>query len=289
MRDSQQFIRIPVIRLYGYLLLLYPHRFRTEFMEEIWEIFLKVTLEAEKGGALWLVRISLRELIALVISIFHERMDEDRSLLGKSITSKDGRWGMTSKLVTISKSFIIWIVANTLGISAVAALPLVFPSIMSIDNKVLTTFIVLLPISLAQWLALRTFSRTSVLWIFTIPVSLLLYFLLIRYIPEGLGNNTDSESIAVMTSLYLLIGFIIGLLQWLILRRQFARSVLWLLGSTAGVGFSFWLILATDLINQSGILASIIAILIYTVTTGLVLSWLIANRTKSGETLPVSG
>jgi hypothetical protein len=289
MRDSQQFIRIPVIRLYGYLLLLYPHRFRTEFMEEIWEIFLKVTLEAEKGGALWLVRISLRELIALVISIFHERMDEDRSLLGKSITSKDGRWGMTSKLGTISKSFIIWIVANILGISAVAALPLVFPSIMSIDNKVLTTFIVLLPISLAQWLALRTFSRTSVLWIFTIPVSLLLYFLLIRYIPEGLGNNTDSESIAVMTSLYLLIGFIIGLLQWLILRRQFARSVLWLLGSTAGVGFSFWLILATDLINQSGILASIIAILIYTVTTGLVLSWLIANRTKSGETLPVSG
>jgi len=289
MRDSQQFIRIPVIRLYGYLLLLYPHRFRTEFMEEIWEIFLKVTLEAEKGGALWLVRISLRELIALVISIFHERMVEDRPLLGKSITSKDGRWGMTSKLGTISKSFIIWIVANILGISAVAALPLVFPSIMSIDNKVLTTFIVLLPISLAQWLALRTFSRTSVLWIFTIPVSLLLYFLLIRYIPEGLGNNTDSESIAVMTSLYLLIGFIIGLLQWLILRRQFARSVLWLLGSTAGVGFSFWLILATDLINQSGILASIIAILIYTVTTGLVLSWLIANRTKSGETLPVSG
>ena len=289
MRDSQQFIRIPVIRLYGYLLLLYPHRFRTEFMEEIWEIFLKVTLEAEKGGALWLVRISLRELIALVISIFHERMDEDRSLLGKSITSKDGRWGMTSKLGTISKSFIIWIVANILGISAVAALPLVFPSIMSIDNKVLTTFIVLLPISLAQWLALRTFSRTSVLWIFTIPVSLLLYFLLIRYIPEGLGNNTDSESIAVMTSLYLLIGFIIGLLQWLILRRQFARSVLWLLGSTAGVGFSFWLILATDLINQSVILAFIVAILIYTITTGLVLSWLIANRTKSGETLPVSG
>ena len=233
MRDSQQFIRIPVIRLYGYLLLLYPHRFRTEFMEEIWEIFLKVTLEAEQGGALWLVRISLRELIALVISIFHERMDEDRSLLGKSITSKDGRWGMTSKLVTISKSFIIWIVANILGISAVAALPLVFPFIMSINNEVLTTFIVLLPISLAQWLALRTFSRTSVLWIFTIPVSLELYFLIYRYIPEGglrnIAYSESSESIAVMTSAYLLIGFIIGLLQWLILRRQFARSALWLL------------------------------------------------------------
>jgi hypothetical protein len=257
-------------------------------MEEILEIFLKVTLEAEQGGVLWLVKISLRELIALVISIFHERMDEDRSRLGKSITSKVGRWGVTSKFGTISKSFIIWIVANILGISTVAALPLMFPSIMSIDNEVLAVFIVSIPISLAQWLALRTFSRTSVLWIFTIPVSILLYFLINRYIPERLSNIMDSESISVLTSAYLLIGFIIGLLQWLILRRQFARSALWLLGSTAGVGFSFWLILATDLINQSGMLAFIVAILIYTVTTGLVLSWLIANRTKSGEVLPVS-
>ena len=292
MRDSQHFIRITVIRLYGYLLLLYPHRFRTEFMEEIWEIFLKVTLEAEQGGALWLVRISLRELIALVISIFHERMDEDRSLLGKSIISKDGRWGVTSKLGTLSKSFIIWIVANILGISAVAALALVDRSIMSIHNEVLTTFIVLLPISLAQWLALRTFSRTSVLWIFTIPVSIELYFLIYRYIPEGglrnIAYSESSESISVMTSAYFLIGFIIGLLQWLILRRQFTRSALWLLGSTLGIGVSFWLILSSGLINQSVILASIVAILIYTVTTGLVLSWLIANRTKSGETLPVS-
>jgi hypothetical protein len=257
-------------------------------MEEIREIFLKVTLEAEQGGKLSLLRISLRELIALVISIFHERMEEHRSLPGKSIPSDDGRWGVTSKLGTISKSFIIWMVANILGISAIAALPLVFPSIILIDNKVLTTFFVLLPISLAQWLALRTFSRTSVFWIFTIPVGIGIYVLILRYILDGLRNIADSESIAVMTSAYLLIGFIIGLLQWLILRRQFARSGLWLLGSTAGVGFSFWLILATDLINHSVILAYIVAILIYTVTTGLVLAWLIANRTRSGETLLVS-
>jgi hypothetical protein len=261
-------------------------------MEEIWEIFLKVTLEAEQGGVLWLVRISIRELIALVISIFHERMDEDRSLLGKSITSKDGRWGVTSKLGTISKSFIIWMVANILGICATAALPLLLESLLDTlrSGVVLVSFFIFsFPISLAQWLALRIFSRTSVLWIFTIPVSIELYFLIYRYIPEGgLRNIADSESIAVLTSGYLLIGFIIGLLQWLILRRQFARSALWLLGSTAGVGFSFWLILATDLINQSVILAFIVAILIYTVTTGLVLAWLIANRTRSGETLLVS-
>ena len=237
MRDSQQYIRTTIVRFYGYLLLLYPHRFRTEFMEEIREIFLKVTLDAQQAGALRLVKISLRELIALVISIMHERMDEHHSTLGKSITSENGRWGMTSKLGTLSKSFIIWIVANILGISAVAALPLVFPSITSIDNEVLAVFIVSIPISLAQWLALRTFSRTSVLWIFTIPVSILLYFLIIRYIPEGLINTADSESIAVLTAAYLLIGFIIGLLQWLILRRQFARSATLVVGQHTGGRF----------------------------------------------------
>jgi len=288
MRDSQQIIRIIVIRLYGYLLLLYPHRFRTEFMEEIREIFLKLTLEAEQGGALRLAKISLRELIALVISIFHERMEEGISQLGKSITSIDGRWGVTSKLGTKSKSFIIWIVANILGIGAVAALPLVFPSIISIDNEVLATFIVSIPISLAQWLALRTFSRISVLWIFTIPVSILLYIFIIRIIPEGLRNIANGESITVLTSVYLLIGFIIGLLQWLILRGQFARSALWLLGSALGLGASFWLVLSSGLIEHSGVLAFIVAILIYSVTTGLILSWLIANRTRSGLTLPAS-
>jgi hypothetical protein len=288
MSDSQQFIRIMIIRLYGYLLLLYPYRFRTEFIEEIREIFIKVTLDAQQGGALSLVKISLRELIALVISIFRERMDEHRSRPGNSITSEDGSWGMANKLSPLSKSFIIWIVANILGISMVAALPLVFPFVISIDNELLAAFIVSLPISLAQWLALRTFSRTSVLWIFTIPVSILLYFIILRYIPEGLISIADSESIAVLTAAYLLIGFFIGLLQWLILRLQFARSAVWILGSTLGLGVSLWLILSSGLIEQSGFLALIVAILIYTVTTGLVLSWLIANRTRSGEALPVS-
>jgi hypothetical protein len=159
---------------------------------------------------------------------------------------------------------------------------------MSIDNEVLSVFIISIPIGLAQWLALRTFSRISVLWIFTIPVSVLLYSLFLRDIPEGRISIAESESISVLTSIYLLIGFIIGLLQWLLLRRQFARSVLWLLGSTLGIGVSFWLILSSGLIELSGFLAFIVAILIYTVTTGLVLAWLIANRARTGEILPVS-
>jgi hypothetical protein len=274
------------MRVYGYLLLLYPPRFRAEFMEEIREIFLKITLEAEQGGALWLVRISLRELIALVISIFHERIDELGSLFGKLMSLENGRWLVSNKVSKISKLFIIWIVANILGIGAVAALPLVFPQLMSIDNEVLAIFIVSIPIGLAQWLALRIFSRTSILWVLTIPVGLGLYFLVLNIIPGDLRTIVDDESIMVLAGGYFFIGLLVGLLQWLMLRGQFSRSWLWVISSPVALGLSLWIVLATDLINQSGFLALVAAILIYTVTTGLVLSWLIAKQDQTMTNLP---
>jgi hypothetical protein len=94
----------------------------------------------------------------------------------------------------------------------------------------------------------------------------------------------DDESIVFLTASYLMIGFTVGLLQWFILRRQFSGSSLWILGSTVGVGFSFWLILATDLINRSGIMAFIIGALVYPITTGLILLRLLAHHDQSKTT-----
>jgi hypothetical protein len=78
-----------------------------------------------------------------------------------------------------------------------------------------------------------------------------------------------------------MIGFAVGLLQWFILRRQFSGSSLWILGSSVGVGFSLWLILATDLINWSGIFALVVGSLVYPITTGLILLRLLAHHNKS--------
>lgn len=280
MKYSRVFIRIPVVRLYGQLLQLFPASFRAEFIEEIRYIFLKVMLEAEEHGVFKLLKISLYEITALVVSIFRERWHELRPRIDNLKGSKDRRWIMSRK-PGFSRSFFVWFFANILGFGGLAALLFVLPSLMSIRSAVVSTLIISIPISLAQWVALRRFSQTSALWILTIPAGFLLYFLIVNAIPAGFLQLWDDESITVLTASFLLVGFLIGLPQWLILRHQFSDSSIWLLGSSAGIGLSCWLILVTDLINRSGVISLIVGILGYVIATGLILSRLIASHDKS--------
>jgi hypothetical protein len=181
----------------------------------------------------------------------------------------------------LSKQFFTWIVANILGFGALGALLLWLPSMMQLSGFVPSTLIIAFPIALAQWLALRRILQTSILWILTTPIGLLLAISIIREIPDGLWLSLDNESIAVLIAVYLLIGFVIGLPQWLILRRQLSRSSIWLLGSSIGVAAGFWIIFVTDLVNQSGIISYIVGVLVYSIVTGLVLTGLLANQNRS--------
>ncbi len=192
---------------------------------------------------------------------------------------------MSQKFGYLSKHFLTWLFANILGFGALGASLLVFPSIMSISGLVATTLIITIPIGLAQWIALRRILQTSILWILTIPIGLLLAVLINRVIPDGLWQVVDDESIAALTTGYLVGGFAIGLPQWLILRQQLPRSSIWLLGSSIGAAAGLWLILVTHLINQSGIISYIVGILVYSIVTGLILSGLLAYHNQSQTNL----
>ena len=192
---------------------------------------------------------------------------------------------MSQKSGYLSKQFLIWVFANILGFGALGASLLVFPSLMSISGIVASTLIISIPISLAQWIALRRILPTSILWILTVPVGLLLAVSIYKVIPDGLWQIVDDESTAVLTVLYLVMGFTIGLPQWLILRRQFTSSSIWLLGSSIGVAAGLWLVLATDLINQSGIISCIVGVLVYVIVTGLTLSRLLVYHNQSQTNL----
>jgi hypothetical protein len=185
----------------------------------------------------------------------------------------------------VRRSFFMWVFANILGFAALAVLLFALPALMEVSGQIASALIISLPIGIMQWLAMRRFFHASILWILSIPLGILLYFLIYQAIPDGLWQMVDDESVTTLTALYLLVGFTIGLPQWLMLRRQFSASSLWLLGSTAGVGFSFWLILATDLINQSGVSAGILGVLVYPVITGFILTRLIASHDKSRRAL----
>jgi len=181
----------------------------------------------------------------------------------------------------LSKQFLTWLLANILGFGALGASILVFPSILGKAGFYITTFILAIPIGLAQWIALRRTLQTSILWILTISVGIPLSFLILGAIPAGLGFEADDDSLIAMTSMLLVVGLTIGLLQWLILRKHLVRAAIWLLGSAIGVAGSFWIILATGLIDRSGIIAYIVVALVYSGITGLFLSGLLAYNDHS--------
>lgn len=192
---------------------------------------------------------------------------------------------MSQKFGYSSKQFLIWFCANILGFGALGASILIFPSILGISGFFITTFIIAIPISLAQWIALRRILQTSILWILTIPIGVPLSFLILRVIPAGLWFDADDDSLVAMTSMLLVTGLIIGLLQWIIFRRQLVRAAIWLLGSAIGVAGSFWIILVTGLIDQSGIISYITIALVYSSVTGLFLSGLLAYNNQSQPSL----
>jgi hypothetical protein len=188
---------------------------------------------------------------------------------------------MSQKSSFPNKSLLVWVSANILGFAALGVLLLALPSLMASSGLVPTILIISIPIGLAQWLALRHILRTSVLWIFTVPIGLLFAVLIYRIVPNGGWPGLDDESILSLTSAYFVLGFAIGMPQWLILRRQLSKSLIWLFSSSIAVAAGFWLVLITDLINQSGILAAIVVVFIYPIITGLTLSWLIVYNNHS--------
>ena len=183
------------------------------------------------------------------------------------------------------RNLLIWVSANILGFAALGVLYFVIASLTSPSGLVPTILIISVPIGLAQWLALRHILRTSVLWILTVPIGLLLAVFIYRIVPGGLWLGLDDESITALTAGYFILGLSIGLPQWLILRRHLSKAWSWLLSSSIAVATGFWLVFITDLINRSGLLAAIVVVFTYPVITGLALSWLIVYNNDSHTNL----
>jgi hypothetical protein len=182
--------------------------------------------------------------------------------------------------------FLPWIGANLLGFLGMSALITVLPVPRFIPGFVVL-ILFFLPIGLAQWLVLRRRILLSPLWILTLPVGVLLSWLLVAAIPWAVIG--DDESTLALTIAYVVIGAAIGLPQWLILRRKMSRTGLWIAGSGLGLGLGFGLVLVTGLINRSEFISYVAVVLVYGLATGGVLAWLLPHREEAyGQLLNVT-
>jgi hypothetical protein len=191
---------------------------------------------------------------------------------------------MARKLREVGGVILGWVIANSLGVAAIGVLIFILPFLASIPGKLVSSLIIGLPISLAQWIALRRVAPISILWILTISAGLLLG-LEVSPILAGIWGFLDDESVLSLTAAYTTIGLLVGLAQWLFLRRHFAKSLVWLLSSAAGLGLGTGLVLATNLVHRSGIVSIILVVLVYAIPTGLAISWLPASHRKTESDL----
>ena len=191
---------------------------------------------------------------------------------------------MARKLYEVGGVILGWIVANLLGVAAIGALSLI-PFLTSIRGMLVSSLIIGLPIGFAQWIALRRVAPISILWVLTISAGLLLGLVVSSILAGIFWGFLDDESVLSLTAAYTTIGLLVGLAQWLFLRGHFTKSLVWLLSSAVGLGLGTGLVLATNLINQSGIISIILVVLVYAIATGLVMSWLPASHRKTESNL----
>jgi hypothetical protein len=191
---------------------------------------------------------------------------------------------MARKPYEVGGMILGWVVANSLGVAAIGALSL-FPFLTSIPGMLASSLIIGLPIGLSQWIALRRVAPISILWILTIPVGLLLGLVVSPVLAGVFWGFLDDESVLSLTAAYTIIGLLVGMVQWLFLRGHFAKSLVWLLSSALGLGPGTGLVLASNLVNQSGIASIILVVLVYSIVTGSTISWMPFSHRKTDSNL----
>jgi hypothetical protein len=179
---------------------------------------------------------------------------------------------MSSKDERTPGVFLKWMVGNLVGWTVTSALIVFLPTVLPAPGPVLTGLVLAAPVGIAQWLVLRRLIGLTPLWVVTIPVGWLLSYLIFAALPESLWRVVDDEATTTLAAMFAVVGAATGLPQWLILRREFARAGLWILGSAVGVGLGFALVLATDLVHQSEFVAYSAVSLVYGAATGSILS-----------------
>ena len=243
MRRNLRFI---IERLYLGMLFFYPDRFRANFGDELQDIFLTVVDEAEEAGNNKLLAIYINELKSLAVSIVRERWHEYRSRK-KLAPDSGGAFQSGRAVLTIAeipdRSWIWrWTLLTTAAILAGFLLKAPFTALLlflytwgakigivsdfNSDALELVGFFCGFALSYAtsQWLMLRKYLPLVRSWFLATGIGLLVAGILLgifitvwdAFIP--FGSNV----------FFLLIGTVVGLAQWVVLRKVLQNAI-WIL------------------------------------------------------------
>jgi hypothetical protein len=314
MRYSRLFIRNPIVGLYGCLLQLYPPRFRAEFTTEIRDIFINVMLEAETRGGFFVLYTSLREITALVISIFRECVHELRSRKEKTMTPENNdpdiiglQSGGSRYLHTAGAPNLIWVVGWAfLTTLAIPAAFIIMPPLAA-----LFLWLVNLGDKAGLWSGINgsTLSLVGFVAAFSLLMGAIQWYLLRRFFPRagwwfaatggglllaGLVTGIGMVSIPALSRgqiwslavLLLIAGLALGFMQWLYLRR-FLPNAWWIIVIDGLAAVSIFILFGQSITSWF----ELVGVLTLPGTITGVGLWLLLRQSKPGSVRqePVEG
>lgn len=251
----RQPLRYMVEKLYLGLLALYPPRFRAMFGEEIQEIFLRIADEAEAAGNFELLKLYFYELKSLAISVFCERWHELKSGKENEMTQendlhdvpalRNGGASLTMVGIPYRRWILRWTLLMTAAIPAGWLLTAPFTALMMFIVGLGANFGILtvisgetlgpvgffaglaLTYSTSQWLLLRTYLPRTKSLILGTGAGFLAAGILIGSAVPILDNFNVNPAIFVVVY-FLLIGVVVGVAQWMALRKML-QNAFWIL------------------------------------------------------------
>jgi hypothetical protein len=251
MDDPMGRLQSLVLHLYECLLGLYPPRFRREFSAEIRAVFLSRIHEAEgRAGYSWLAE-AFQEIMGLVISILREcwhelRVRKEKAMVPEDQLQKEGSgvWVLRPAGSPGALWFTGWTLLTTAAIpAAMITTPVLaalfvglinlrveagfWPSAKMFPEGLAFLISLALTLSLVQWYLLRNFLPRAHLWFLVTGAGVLLGGLVTGHV--SLGSSAQNwDPFLIMANLLLSIGLVLGLAQWLYLRR-FLPNAYWII------------------------------------------------------------
>ena len=256
MDDPMGRLQSLVLHLYECLLGLYPPRFRREFSAEIRAVFLSRIHEAEgRAGYSWLAA-AFQEIMGLVISILREcwhelRVRKEKAMVPDDQLQKDAgaEGGGMPALRPAGTPGALWFTGWTLLTTAAIPAALItmpvlaalfvglinlgveagfWPSAKMFPAEGLGFLISLaLTLSLVQWYLLRNFLPRARLWFLATGAGVLLGGLVTGLVLLG-SSAQNWDPFLIFAALLLPAGLVLGLAQWLYLRR-FLPNAFWII------------------------------------------------------------
>ncbi len=248
-------------RLYERLLRLYPPRFRRQFSSEILAVYVQRTNPADRGGREWV--FWLREISGLLFSILHERWHERQRKDGEMDTeervTQNGRGDWVLQTAGEAGRGFLWVVTWALLMTAAYPVALMTSSLFAlpilwIENwgagvgfwRETASYLpqqlgmitgLALELAAAQWIMLRKRLPRPGAW-FAATFSAIWLFLMALFLLK-------LEVFWMVFVSFLALGLLLGLAQWLVLRRCVPNAH-WIIAIDILAAFSFMLLFIKD-------------------------------------------